>query len=434
MVGTTYGCDYLDQDVLGATTYYYKIVAEDSSGNQSIPSHVKSIRGPLDKIVKDVTIFCGISIIILVVIYFIYEGSFFDKHAFVLNIDGKSTFAIDKLSGIINNNNIPPKLTIYGIDNASTVLVNSSSLTDNDGYGVIPLIAKLTNEASQSDNQAGNPREILLTVDKKDVNPGIFQGRIIVQDNKITSIPINLLTEPMIIQSVILVLIGTLVSVSLWEFINYFKKNNNEEQRNQLMDKASGDMKLASKQLDNYEQVKRKRDNSVSQFDNLMRSKFETQRNMKLANDSPHLLKPEFAAEFQGNSDHFLMKLDANLQEQIQELAAIRSNITTYDKIAEKAQAMASYYRASAEINKQAADTKTRQIENYKVRSLLKKSVWSKIIITEFASVLFGISIGIFGLLTNEYVMGLRDLGGVEIIVLFSLGLGIGSLKEFVDK
>ena len=50
MVGTAYSCDYFDQDVLGTTTYYYKIVAEDSSGNQSIPSHVKSIRGSLDLI------------------------------------------------------------------------------------------------------------------------------------------------------------------------------------------------------------------------------------------------------------------------------------------------------------------------------------------------------------------------------------------------
>lgn len=67
-------------------------------------------------------------------------------------------------------------------------------------------------------------------------------------------------------------------------------------------------------------------------------------------------------------------------------------------------------------------------------RSQSSRSVWPKIIIAEFGSAMFGISLGIFGLLSNEFIMGLRNIGLFETTVLFGLGLGIGSLKEFVDK
>jgi hypothetical protein len=55
-------------------------------------------------------------------------------------------------------------------------------------------------------------------------------------------------------------------------------------------------------------------------------------------------------------------------------------------------------------------------------------------VITEFGSAILGISISIFGLLSNDFVLGLRTIGPFEVTVLFGLGLGIGSLKEFVDK
>jgi hypothetical protein len=38
------------------------------------------------------------------------------------------------------------------------------------------------------------------------------------------------------------------------------------------------------------------------------------------------------------------------------------------------------------------------------------------------------------GLVSNDYILGLRNIGIIEAVVLFELGMGIGSLKELVDK
>ena len=57
-----------------------------------------------------------------------------------------------------------------------------------------------------------------------------------------------------------------------------------------------------------------------------------------------------------------------------------------------------------------------------------------KIIILEFGSIAFGIAIGFLGIYNNATVTNLLVIGIQEVIVLLGLGLGIGSLKEFVDK
>jgi hypothetical protein len=42
--------------------------------------------------------------------------------------------------------------------------------------------------------------------------------------------------------------------------------------------------------------------------------------------------------------------------------------------------------------------------------------------------------IGFIGLLNNDYVTGIRVINPTVILVLISIGLGIGSIKELVDK
>jgi hypothetical protein len=57
-----------------------------------------------------------------------------------------------------------------------------------------------------------------------------------------------------------------------------------------------------------------------------------------------------------------------------------------------------------------------------------------KIIILEFGSIAFGIAIGFLGIYNNANVTNPLVIGIQEVLVLVGLGLGIGSLKEFVDK
>jgi hypothetical protein len=129
------------------------------------------------------------------------------------------------------------------------------------------------------------------------------------------------------------------------------------------------------------------------------------------------------------NIQNILMR--AQIQNQIDLLQA---KIVRIDKLAEKTMILESLNKVFAEVNSEAATRKSQRIENYKSRSLHSRSLWSKIIITEFGSAILGISISIFGLLSNDFVLGLRTIGPFEVTVLFGLGLGIGSLKEFVDK
>jgi hypothetical protein len=46
----------------------------------------------------------------------------------------------------------------------------------------------------------------------------------------------------------------------------------------------------------------------------------------------------------------------------------------------------------------------------------------------------FAMSIGIISLFTNDFVTGQRVIDPIEIVVLIGIGLGTGSVKEFVDR
>ena len=67
-------------------------------------------------------------------------------------------------------------------------------------------------------------------------------------------------------------------------------------------------------------------------------------------------------------------------------------------------------------------------------------SRWSKwksffrIIILEFGTIAFGIAVGLLGIYSNASVTNLLSIGVHEILILLGLGLGIGSLKELIDK
>lgn len=61
-------------------------------------------------------------------------------------------------------------------------------------------------------------------------------------------------------------------------------------------------------------------------------------------------------------------------------------------------------------------------------------SGWPRQAIYIIGSAGFAMSVGVISLLTNDYVTGQRTIEPVEIMVLIGIGLGIGSLKEFVDK
>ena len=47
-------------------------------------------------------------------------------------------------------------------------------------------------------------------------------------------------------------------------------------------------------------------------------------------------------------------------------------------------------------------------------------------------SIFFGIVLGLVTLVSEEFLTSMHNLGAPEIVILIVVGLGIGSLKEFV--
>jgi hypothetical protein len=393
------GNSFLDADVTGSTYYFYRIIAVDTLGNTSPPSDPEEGKTPVDNILKQVTAFCLIAIAFLIFFYFVYEWQILDIHSFVLNLDGNPTYTNDKLTAIINNND-PRTLTIHELDGSPVSDVDAINLADNSGSEAIPFSAELANTPNP-----GFPgvSAIAITINSNDIKRGIFEGSIVVQANQISSLPIRLATEPLIIQAIIISGIGILVSVILWEFIKYFKKNNDEQARRGLVTNVRKAQRNAYLNRSYYQQLRTEREKLEVDLGDLRRDMSNIQN----------------------------VFIRSHIQSQIHSL---QGEIGRIDKLAENTMILESLNKVFAEVNSEAATRKSQLIENYKSRSLRPRSLWLKIIFTEFGSAILGISIGIFGLLSNDFVLGLRTIGPFEVTVLFGLGLGIGSLKEFVDK
>jgi hypothetical protein len=66
------------------------------------------------------------------------------------------------------------------------------------------------------------------------------------------------------------------------------------------------------------------------------------------------------------------------------------------------------------------------------------KKVTRDIVLKNFilnvGTIAFGIALGLTTLIDNVFITGIHNLGVYEIVILIAIGLGIGSLKEFVYK
>ncbi len=284
------------------------------------------------------------------------------------------------------------------------------------------MVAKLSNQ-SVGDQR----RHILLDIKKNDIRPGIFQGLVVIRDNETHPISVRLTTMPMMTQSVLLTGIGILTSIILWEFIKYFRKNDNEEQRYQLTEKARLEFKKVTEYIDKHDELMRVGADMVTQVE------YTTNEVDKIQGILNGTLQPSDNLA-RSNPEKFYSELQEELNSKRNKLAELRTKIIKYENEDEKIKAIESLHRVSLESNKQAATSKLQQVDNYKARSRRVASLWFKIAIAEFGSAFFGFSLGVFGLFTNDYILGLRDIQGLEILVLFGFGLGIGSLKEFVDR
>jgi hypothetical protein len=69
-----------------------------------------------------------------------------------------------------------------------------------------------------------------------------------------------------------------------------------------------------------------------------------------------------------------------------------------------------------------------------KTRNTSGRVTIPKIVIMEVLASLLGVAIALFGILYNESVTGVKVLDFYQVLTLLGIGLGVGSLKELVDK
>ena len=74
-----------------------------------------------------------------------------------------------------------------------------------------------------------------------------------------------------------------------------------------------------------------------------------------------------------------------------------------------------------------------KRLETHITRNLASKA-FVKVSIIDLGKILFGIAVSFLALLSQGYVTTLRVIGPLEILALVGLGLGIGSLREFLNK
>jgi hypothetical protein len=77
---------------------------------------------------------------------------------------------------------------------------------------------------------------------------------------------------------------------------------------------------------------------------------------------------------------------------------------------------------------------KNERIDDYLQKRYSTKAGAGRIAFVDIVSVAFGVGVGFIALLNNDYVTSIRLITLEVIIVLFGIGLGIGSIKELVDK
>ena len=68
------------------------------------------------------------------------------------------------------------------------------------------------------------------------------------------------------------------------------------------------------------------------------------------------------------------------------------------------------------------------------VKYAVSGSVLAKNLILDIGTIIFGIGLALIGLPTNEAIINVRTIGDLDIWTLLGIGLGIGSLKEFLSR
>jgi hypothetical protein len=356
------------------TTRYYKVAAFDEDGNQlEVSGEAMGTTAKYSfekKVISWSLVVAGVLLAISIVILGTYH-----PQNYIITFDGDVVFRDDNLSIIVNNQkqNQTKLLDIYGLlDNEYYIF--SSSLVNKEERLIESSKIKFDNEIVHPLGTIfeNQWKTVSVTVEIDALKPGSYEGLFIIGGELLYSIPVTLETPALIESAIILILVGVSLSVAMWEAIKHFKKSVDTMEATVLRDEAA--------QLFGKAEETRKR---LTKLNDLRKTRVLT------------------GAE---NS--------------------VLGEVTTqWPTIQSKAQ-----------VTQLAAANATNRIERRRARASKGLSVAARIGVIELASAGIGITIALIAMINNDFLNGLRVINVIDAVILIGIGLGIGSLKEFIDK
>lgn len=147
--------------------------------------------------------------------------------------NGDTTFENSNFMVTVDNHNERSKvLHIHGLSN-TPFLANISSTYLSDQNGRISENVTFDGNSPKLTNlkidRSTHPLNVVVNIQQG----GIFQGRLILETANVTySIPIVVTTKPLIVGGILIVIVGILLSITIWEII----KNSNKKIYNKQAD------------------------------------------------------------------------------------------------------------------------------------------------------------------------------------------------------
>lgn len=279
----------------------------------------------------------AILVVVLVALYSLYVTS--PQKSYYITFGGELIFIDERKSTWLIDNREESNekmLRIYwagngGQGNVSQQVVKSSELVDSSGKKLDSNNIKFNGVPVLATSFTHGWNEIGVTLNNYSLLPGSFQGSILVNGNTSDSIPLTISTKTLLLYSIMLVIVGALISVCIWEVIRYY------------------------------------------------RTKAKYPENTKLQGllGTPNVV-------------------DAHIKAQM-----------TINEI---------------------------ELAREFIRNSNPGVTLPKLAIMEVFTTLLGIAFALFGILYNENVTGVYELGWYQVATLLGIGLATGSLKELVEK
>lgn len=359
---------------------------------------------PVWSAARIVVVVCIILIFFLGVTYGQLEnwGMSPSQPRYSLNLDRNLTYTNGSLSIVVGNNgNSTGKvLNVYGVGNKNQSTTIFSSLLATQTGKIIQNLTFGANRTYKIQNNNAFPVAI-KPVEPKGLRSGIYHGFLYLRSEKLATVPITVSTEPKVAQATIIVVVGVLASILFWEVFFFLNRIMNTRSNNLLRAEADNSQIQAA--------------DAQNQADNSQNQAADAQNQAAALQAQAQALdvdNPQVAA---------LNREIADLNEQA---TALTEDATALTEEATASTRRSTKYRTKARHREvRASSVKNRYLINT-----------TKIVSAEIGSVAFGILTGIIGLANNTYVTNLVEINSIDSVILLGIGLGIGSLKGFVDR